>query len=280
LDKAWDRTADLQQLSFLLLGLLTAIRRVAITFQKHDSRRSPIDISLAVFLRSDIFEKVTRVAREPDKIPVSRLLWNDPSLLLRVIERRYLASHLDSAAEELWSRFFVPEVDGMEVRQYILRRVLPRPRDIVQFCSFALTAAVNARHDRIEVQDIRQAEQYYSQFAFEALLVENGLTIDELEAVLFEFAGSEARLSPDWVADAVTRAGLSEDRLEQVVARLRQLSFLGVETRTDHFAYEEDARDEAKFAALARNLHEQRGWPARYEVHPAYRPYLEIADPE
>jgi hypothetical protein len=112
------------------------------------------------------------------------------------------------------------------------------------------------------------------------LLVENGLTIDELESVLFEFAGGEARMTRDWVEDAVRRAGLDADRFDSVIARLRQLSFLGVELKEDEFSYEEDARDELKFDALARNLEERRGWPARYEIHPAYRPYLEIEDPE
>jgi hypothetical protein len=278
LDKAWDRSADLEQLAHLLLGLLTAIRRVSSSFRRGDSRRDPIDISLAVFLRSDIFEKITLVAAEPDKIPVSRLVWHDPEMLLRVIEERYISTHPNGTREDLWERHFVPSIDGKSIREYILERILPRPRDIVQFCTFALSAAVNARHDRIELGDIREAEKFYSQFAFEALLVENGLTIRELEDVLFEFAGATPILDRDWVEDAVTRAGLVEARIPQVVSRLRQLSFLGVETAQDRFSYEEDARDERKLAALARNLEDKRGEAARYEIHPAYRPYLEVSN--
>ena len=41
-------------------------------------------------------------------------------------------------------------------------------------------------------EDFLLAEKNYSQFAFEALLVENGITLSELEDVLFEFAGGSA----------------------------------------------------------------------------------------
>lgn len=278
LDKAWDRASDLSQLSHLLLGLLAAIGRVDVSFRRSDSWRRPVDVTLAVFLRSDIFEKILASASEPDKVPVSRILWTDRALLLRVVEERYRSTHEDAPSSELWDKYFVPEVGGIPIQDYILSRVLPRPRDLVQFCSFALTAAINAGHSRIDKADIRRAERLYSQFAFEALLVENGLTIEEIEAVLLEFAGGEAILSRDWVADAVNRAGLPEDLHEKVVGRLRQLSFLGVEIKPDEFAYEEDARDEAKFEALARNLAESRGWASRYQVHPAYRPYLEMVE--
>jgi hypothetical protein len=156
-------------------------------------------------------------------------------MLLRVMEERYVSTHPNGTRADLWDRHFVPTVDGQPIREYVLARILPRPRDIVQFCSFALSSAVNARHDRIELGDIREAEKFYSQFAFEALLVENGLTIRELEDVLFEFAGAMPVLDKDWVGDAVIRAGLREERVPQVVSRLRQLSFLGVETAQDRF---------------------------------------------
>ncbi|MGE3834069.1 MAG: hypothetical protein AB7H43_04710 [Acidimicrobiia bacterium] len=277
LDKAWDRSADLDKLSHLLLGLLTAIRRISTFLRRSDSRRRSIDVSLAVFLRSDIFERITRIAREPDKIPLTRLTWDDPELLLRVLEERYIATHDGSAPEDLWTRFFVADVDGVSVREFILANVLPRPRDVVQFCAAALDSAVNRRHDRIDEEDLRSALALYSQFAFEALLVENGLTIAELESVLFEFAGAPTVLDSEWLEDAVMRAGLTEDRIEQVVARLRHLSFLGIETADGRFSYEEDARDERRLAALARNLSEQRGSAARFEVHPAYRAYLDMS---
>jgi len=173
LDKPWDRSTNLDVLSTFLLGLLTAVGRLESDFAREDSWRRPVPLTLGVFLRSDIFARVLRVAREPDKIPFIRLAWDDPELLLRVVDERYNAAREQAATEgELWSKYFTSRVRGIETRDYILKRILPRPRDIVYFCNAAITTAVNRRHTRIEEDDIFEAERIYSQFSFEALLVE------------------------------------------------------------------------------------------------------------
>src|SRR6266496_1340748 len=244
LDKAWERTSDLDQLAHILLGLLTAVGRVDLSFGKRDSWRRPVDVTLAVFLRSDIFDKILEVAREPDKIPISRIAWEDRNLLLRVIEERYRSTHpTEKSTDELWDRFFTPTIRTLPTRDYLLFRILPRPRDLVQICSFALNAAVNARHEVIDEMDIIAAEKFYSQFAFEALLVENGLSIDQLEAILFEFAGSSAVVDHNLVEEFVMRAGIGQERVSYVITRLRELSFLGVQVREGVFSYAERGRD-------------------------------------
>lgn len=74
LDKAWDRQSDLPSLAEFLLGLLSAASKVR---QELNKDRTDVVVSLAVFLRTDIFEKVQEVAREPDKIRYTRLTWTD-----------------------------------------------------------------------------------------------------------------------------------------------------------------------------------------------------------
>ncbi len=55
LDKGWEKQADLDLLGRLLLGLLSAIGRVAVDFSKEDYWRERISLTLATFLRSDIY---------------------------------------------------------------------------------------------------------------------------------------------------------------------------------------------------------------------------------
>ena len=277
LDKAWDRSADIDQLAFLILGLLTAIGRVDVNFGKQDKWRAPVSLTLAAFVRSDIFEHVSALAREPDKIPVTRLVWRDRSLLFRVVEERYLASHPSGSGEELWDRFFTPTVRGRAVHDYIAFRTLPRPRDMIQFCKAAHVAALNARHIRIEEEDVLAADVSYSQFAFEALLVENGITIKQLEDVLFEFAGSPPKLSRNDVETLIRSGGIDEEHVEKVLRRLRELSFLGIETSEEHFEYADESSEFRRADVLARRVAERIG-EERFEVHPAYRPFLEISD--
>jgi hypothetical protein len=279
LDKPWDRGEDLDSLATFLLGLLTATARLEADFAKSDSWRQPIPLTLAVLLRSDIFSRVVRAAREPDKIPFTRLVWDDRELLLRVVEERYVAARDgDADPADLWEQYFVPRVGAVPTRDHILNRILPRPRDLVYFCNAAITTAINRRHDRIEQEDIVDAEKIYSQFAFEALLVEDEATGMPLESVLYQFAGVAPLLNPADLDAVLEGAGVPSEERARAIESLRVLSFVGLETRDGEFAYSDDSREMQLSDVLAQRLGEHRHSQARYRVHPAFRPYLEIPD--
>jgi hypothetical protein len=277
LDKAWDKVEDVRALAPLLLGLFGAAGRVVRDFGRTRERQKSIAIRIAVFLRSDIFNHVVRAAREPDKLPISRLVWTDTDLLLRVVEERYVAASEGTAdPQDFWRRYFVEDVDGVPTREYVAHAVLPRPRDLVYFCNAAIGAAVDAGRNRIEKADLERANQVYSQFALEAILVENGITIPELEAVLYEFAGSPAHITTEEALKLIRTVGIDEGKSESVLEHLRSLTFLGLETAQDRYGYVEDAADVERDKVLARKLAEARGSPARVEVHPAFRAFLDI----
>jgi hypothetical protein len=65
------------------------------------------------------------VAREPDKLSFTRLKWDDPELLLRVVEERYVVSHgTASDPAEMWHRYFGAQVRGVPMREYLVSRIL------------------------------------------------------------------------------------------------------------------------------------------------------------
>jgi hypothetical protein len=280
LDKAWDRAVDLELLSHLLLGLLGAVGRVATDYEKESYWRDRVSLTLATFLRTDIYSYLQRIAREPDKIPVTYLEWADPNVLVRVIEERFLATRPDGTdPQELWTRFFCPTVKGTPTRDYVLQRVLPRPRDLIYLFNAAVISAVNSRRERVEEEDVLNAEGNYSQFAFEALLVENGLTIMQFEAVLFEFIGLNAVLEVSEAVKAIKTAGVEDDKVEEVLTRLKALSFLGTEVAPNQFRYAEAGPEMQRVEVFARRLAERRGdGEARLTVHPAFRAYLGISE--
>ena len=273
LDKAWDKSGDLDELAHLLLGLFEAVGLIEKNFSDYRGRREEVSISLALFIRSDIYAHIARVAREPDKLPVERLEW-EPELLLRVLEERFLDGRNDASADQLWSQYFAPDVEGVPVRNYLVQRTLPRPRDVVQLCNAAVISAVNSRHQKIEVSDITAGERVYSQVAVEALLVENASIIPDLEEVIYEFVGAKASLDVVEVERLVASA--SSSLPNTVIERLQELSFLGLETSEGKFKYSEIPAERRKAAVLARRLEKRLGRPARLQVHPAYRTYLEI----
>jgi hypothetical protein len=132
LDKNWNANGDLQELAALLLGLLGAASRLPTEFRKEDAWRSPINLTLTLFVRNDIFQRVLRVAQEPDKIGYSRIVWNDPQLLFHVLERRILRDQgPEVTADQAWSQLFEPMVGGIPTPDYVAETILPRPRDII-----------------------------------------------------------------------------------------------------------------------------------------------------
>jgi hypothetical protein len=277
LDKAWERHADLDDLSQLLLGLLTTVGRVSNEFRKGTSRNENLTFSLAVFLRDDIYQHLIRVAREPDKIKAASITWDDRNLLFRVIDKRFVISG-GSSPEELWSRFICATVGSVPTRDYLFARVLPRPRDLLFLINGAMANAVNAGHQQVNDEDIRSAERAYSRFAFEAALVANSITTDKLEELLYEFVGSSALITEDDIGSALARAGISSAVQTDVVAHLLALQFVGREVGDGRFSYESEGPDAKVTDVLARKAAEAHGGLRRYRVHPAFCPFLELVE--
>jgi hypothetical protein len=128
LDKSWDQNTDLNLLSELLFGLLSVSTRIAQDFSKESFWRDAVNLSLTLFLRSDIYAAMISYARERDKLPVRRISWHDSELLRRVIEERFVKSGADVVRpEDIWDRYFPPTVRGIPTRDHLDASVLPRP---------------------------------------------------------------------------------------------------------------------------------------------------------
>lgn len=277
LDKAWERGADYRIMSKFILSLLTAVGRVEKDFSKPPPNTSPVNLSLTVFLRTDIYDAIAKFAREPDKIGVLSVQWQDEELLARVLEERYSANRasknrIDSSS--MWDELFAAEVRGLVTRDYFLWRVLPRPRDFVFFANAALTTAINRKHNQITEPDIVFAEKQYSRFAVEALLVESEAEKFDLEEVLYEFAGLDSTLEFKEVCALLSRYEHRED----VVDWLVQGSFLGLEVRPGEFIHVEGETAARRQMKVAKRFSEKSGAPLRVRVHPAFRGYLEVLD--
>lgn len=277
LDKPWDKQSDFNNLAEFLLGLLGAANRLILDFKREDSRRRSVNLSLAVFLRSDIFDRLMVVAREPDKIPHSRLRWGDHELLVRVIEERFVTSHAGSVrAEEMWEEFFCETVKGISPKEYFMSRILQRPRDLVFFVKAAMATAVNRNHTIVTEQDILDSEKQYSQFAFDSILVETSASTERMEDILYEFVGSSSVLAQEDLESRLSKVGTSD--VQGVIELLCSLSFLGLETRKDRFRFVEELQEYRKALTLAQQFARHRGRSLRYRIHPAFSAFLELSD--
>ena len=280
LDKAWERNGDLEYLSELILGLLNTASKISLEFSKSNVWRKPVNLTLAIFVRSDIFQYIMGFAREPDKISFSRIVWKDRELLLRVLDERLVTSQRNAVTkEEIWERFFTRTVNGIAIRDYIISRTLPRPRDILYFVKVAVDSAINRNHSIVEETDIAEAEKLYSQFALDSIESEaTAAALPEIEDVLFEFAGESETLDRNNLDSILSKARVAESRLQVVIDYLTAFGFLGLEIRDEEFEFATDENELRKNAVLARKLQETRSRPPRYKINVPFHAFLEIGE--
>ncbi len=281
LDKPWTKKADTEHLTQFLLGLITAAERVGEELRYGERSRRSTKFNSAIFLRSDIFNRITEAADEPDKISHTRLTWNESELLLRVIEERYVASHgSKSDPADMWHKYFCSEVKGIPTRDYLVSRILPRPRDIVYLVKAAVSFAVNRKHDRVEPKDVLDGEMQYSQYAWDSILVENSSIIPDLDRVLLEFVGGPSVLSESVVRKHISSAGIDAEKVDDVIAQLVSLTFLAVEVSQGTFAYADEKKELQKNMVLASRFATAQGVEHRYEINAPFRAYLELKEPQ
>jgi len=267
LDKSWERGEDLDHLSDFLLGLIRVAEAIPKDFSKKDHWREPVNISITIFLRSDIFSRAIKNASEPDKIRFDRLSWNDPEVLIRIIDKRLNFK---------WDNVFVPIINGMKSREYIIKSTLPRPRDLVYFTKSALAVAVNRGHSRVEEEDLIEAQKQYSQFVFEVIQVENGISLPELEKIMYEFVGRKSILTKNEIRQIISKSGIVDERLEYAIRHLFALSFLGIEVKKNDFRYCSNSDEIQKIEKLSERYVTENSLDQRYQIHNAFHSHLEI----
>lgn len=278
LDKAWNPDGDLTLLSELLFGLFGVSRRVTDEFGRDASGRATVNLSFALFLRSDIFAAMLKFARERDKLPARVITWMDPELLRRVIEERLITSGADvQSPHQVWERYFVPTVRGLPTWEYLALRMLPRPRDLIYFVKAALQNAVNRGHARIEDSDLVDGERQYSRFALNALIVEAAVRIPTVEDLLTHFIQSPEVITRDDILARMAAADVPRSELDNVISCLGQMTFFGFEVGPNRFEFVQDERDTPKILFMAQKTADEiTGGVRRFRIHPAFHAFLEV----
>jgi nucleoside 2-deoxyribosyltransferase len=274
LDKSWKKDARLNILSRYILGLLGVSGRIFKELSYIKSIQTSISFHLTIFLRSDIFKYIQLVAREPDKMEVSRLMWDDSEILFRIIEERFVElSNNKYERSELFSRFFTSEVKNMPTKDFIINSIFPRPRDLIYFCKSCKDIAVSRGHENIQETDVLFAYKEYSSWIFKSLLVENNIVSKQMEDFLFELVGGNNIIDENAIKKFMTNAEISivaEDDVEKFIDNLVDLTILGREVKVNEFEFEYDVEKFKKIKVMAKKLDSKR-----YKIHNALLPFLE-----
>ena len=277
LDKAWPSRGEVDNLVALLFGLIGVAGRIVEEFHSSSYWKRKVRLTVAVFLRSDIFARVQESAREKDKLSCSYISWNDPQLLLRVIEERFSYRFDRLTPDEIWNEFFAPSVDGLPVKDFLIENTLPRPRDLIYLVKAAISNAANRGHAYVETGDLIDARNAYSQYVLDAIVAEDDPTLGKLEAVLYEFAGSAAELTRSQVEAQIGAAGVTGDDVSRYVDLLCDLNFLGIGANGKAFRFTQTERERKVQQVISRKLAEHGGASQEtYRVNPAFYPVLQI----
>ena len=271
-DKAWSRDADFQVLSRFLLALLVAAGELHNLLARKIAR---LELSTIVFVRSDIFEHVKRAAREPDKLPVTTMKWNDSELLMRVVDERLRAAS-QMPAPETWRRFFASDVKGVPTREYISSRILPRPRDVIVFVKAAIASAVNRGHDIVRADDVIHAEQDYSSYALDSVKVENAPNAEIVEELLLNLMYGRPVIEPAELQAKLESISVPSNEREDLINIFVASSILGREVDDDNYEFAEDLVSARALALRARRFGDRRRVGSRFKVHVAFHPVLDI----
>ena len=277
LDDQWSAGEGTEVLSELLLGLLRLTHGIVDDFQAAKQRQEKVNLSLTVFIRSDMFAYIEPLASEQDKWPVRRVVWNDPDLLLRVIDERLARGGRSTCdAETVWATIFPETVVGLDPKAFIIRNTLARPRDVIFLAKEAISIAVNRSHQTVTEDDMLAARAKYSRYVFGSVLAEDDPQRRKMEAVLFEFAGAPRIAGELEVRSRIKRAGVPEEDVEFYLNLLCDVNFLGVQTATG-YSFPDDESARRMLREVAKRLASDRGWgEVSFEVNAAFYQALQI----
>ncbi|MBK9745835.1 MAG: hypothetical protein IPO91_03560 [Chloroflexi bacterium] len=275
LDKPWSKNEDLSALSLFLFGLLNVVERISIEFSVGGKRKT-VPVSLTVFIRADILSVIKKNVPEADKLRITSIKWDNEQRLLRLIEERF-KSGLDEYEEigEVWNKFFVRTVDGMNTRKFLFHYVLPRPRDIIYFCKQALFSANSNDHTRIEADDLKEAQKAYSNHTYLTLLEEIGSLVPDAPGILRQFMNAPDIITKDEIQQLIERAGAEISITDSVIDALCEATFLGYETTSGSFEFLYDDRKDDRKTQASRVI--DATGVERYKINPPFHTYFEIS---
>ena len=183
LDKHW-QTGTKQSIE-ILLGLMDE----AVQLQRYFDEQ----LKVVMFLREDIFDVLAQHDEDYPKRSFWRMEWTTPNLKHLVAARLAIGTDIqDEDDETIWSAVFPDTIQGLNSADYILSRVLPRPRDVLGFCQAAIDQAQLNGHPSVSAQDVLDGEIKFANSFGKLLAAEFRGFYPSLEEVLFEFAGVPA----------------------------------------------------------------------------------------
>ena len=267
LDKGWPVRGASDTDVLIIRTLLEATRKL----QRQLEDRG-VDFHSLVFLRNDIYEHLVRETPDKGKETTITLDWPDPEVFKEMVRQRVESSTgLTGAFDDVWPTIFDNYIGTEHSFAFIIARTLMRPRDLLAFLRKAIEVAINRGHECVAQEDIRAAEEAYSEDMLLAMSFELSDINPDYNEVLFKFLRCPARMSEQQLHGMLEQTGLFAREVATLVEVLLWFGFLGVEAA---------AGEEPQFAYqvrynIAKLVAPVGAGSGAYVVHPAFRSALQ-----
>jgi hypothetical protein len=229
-----------------------------------------------LFLRSDIYDSLDFGEGDKFHSDEMRIDWTARELCEVALARARASTGVALTDAQMWMELFPGQVSGENVQDYILRRTLPRPRDVIQFLNQCRDKAGDRRHERITEQDVVDATQQFSEWKLRDLSKEYKLSYPYLEDlyVIFQNTGY------------IVMRGALQARLDAHLEVLRQKYADYVQIFTAHGVL--GILYSVGFLGVKRGgdvVYSGRGHAGiqpsenEFHIHPCFRPALNVTRP-
>ncbi|MFF2653123.1 P-loop ATPase, Sll1717 family [Streptomyces sp. NPDC058045] len=265
LEQVWQGDSDSHP---LITGLLLGAKHVVAAYGHA--------VRCVLFVRADIYDALNFADGDKFRSDEVRITWSPAALRGLACARAVLSLERPVTDEELWDGIFPRRVAGEWTPDYLVRRSLARPRDIIQFLTLCRDAADRSRRPTIHEDDVLEAAEQFSRWKLDDLAKEYNVGFPFLRPVFAQF--ENAGYAVDRNVFTARFDEIRDDLHERYSAYTEQLTatsvidalygigFLGVR-RGDGVVYAGDSQ-----------------WPLQpYEndlrVHPCFRPALGCRTP-
>jgi hypothetical protein len=269
LDKGWPIHSVLPEDIFILRSLLEATRKLERQFESRG-----VGLHSVVFIRNDIYQHLILEPAERGKETAALLDWNDSEVFKQLLARR-LSSGLDGDMDfdTLWAQFFPSHVHGEESFQFILNRTLMRPRELLRFVRECIDVGLNRQRQKLNEDDILQAEEHYSSDALVDVCLEMRDVNAKFGDVPYAFIGSTTVLSKTDVTKRLENSGIQPEEIGYAIDILLWFSVLGIylDDEEERFSYQYEHNTNMLTAGVSHYA---------YCIHPAFRAALGCSNNE
>lgn len=243
----------------MVIGLLLAAKRLHSVL--------PGIARCVLFLRADIYDVLHFGDGDKFHGDEFRIDWSDDRLCELMLTRARVSLGGDLTDEKFWTEV----MPAPSAKAYVLQRVLPRPRDIIQFLNAARDVAYGKGETSISQASLLEAELTFSQWKLQDLAKEYAVTYPYLDRLFLIFQSGGFLVSRATIAErfAPLQAALHEQfggfvnvlNPDSVVDTLYSVGLLGVRRNSSvHYA---------GISHMGLQPHENV-----FEVHPCFRAAL------